>query len=61
ATENTTWATVFSLALTVKRPFGDEKRAPSGALRTVLSKDTTFSGEMQVALFRPTSSIYFEK
>ncbi len=53
ATEKTTWATVFSVAQVVFWPFGHEKRAPMGALCTLQSKDTTFSCEMQIALFRP--------
>lgn len=39
----------FSVAQVVFWPFGHKKRAPSGALCALLSKDTTFSGEMQIA------------
>ena len=52
ATGNTVWATVFTVAQTVNPPLGHEKRAPEGALHTLLCKYTTNRGEMQIALFR---------
>ena len=51
ATVFTVWATVKTVALTVKRPFGHEKSPHEGALHTLLSKDTTKKAEMQVAFF----------